>query len=73
MQTTYVIERSTGSNGSYTVIGTASISNTSYTGSESSLAPSTVYYYRVSAAYHFWIAASTAASLKTSNKSCQSS
>ncbi len=68
--TGYVVERSTGSNGSYTVITTVPISKTSYTDNESSLAPSTVYYYRVSAAYHSWIATSTAASLKTSSKSC---
>jgi hypothetical protein len=68
--TNYVVERSTGGSGSYTVIGTVSIGATSYTDSESSLAPSTVYDYRVSAAYHSWIATSTATSLKTS-KSCQ--
>jgi hypothetical protein len=68
--TSYVVERSTASSDSYATIGTVPTSKTSYTDSESSLAPSTVYYYRVSTAYHSWIATSTAASLKTSNKSC---
>jgi hypothetical protein len=68
--TSYTVERSTGGSSSYTAIGTVSTSKTSYTDSESSLNPSTTYYYRVSTVYHAWIAASSAASLKTSSKSC---
>jgi hypothetical protein len=69
--TSYSVERSTSSNGSYTVLGSVSASKTSYTDGES-LAYSTTYYYRVSAVYRSWEATSSVSTLKTLNKTCQS-
>jgi hypothetical protein len=68
--TSYTIERSTGGNESYAVLGSVAAGKTSYTDSES-LGYSTVYYYRVSAVYRAWSATSAPYSVKTLNKSCQ--
>jgi hypothetical protein len=68
--TSYTIERATVSTGPYTALGSVTISKTSYTDSSGSLGYSTTYYYRVSAVYDSWSTASTAASVKTLNKSC---
>jgi hypothetical protein len=66
----YTVERAAASAGPYTSVGSVPVSETAYTDKNASLAFSTTYYYRVSAAYHSWIATSTAVSLKTSGKSC---
>jgi hypothetical protein len=70
--TSYLVERATSGNGAYMVLGSVAAGKTSYTDSSESLGYSTTYYYRVSAVYRSWSATSTAASVKTLNKSCQS-
>lgn len=68
--TSYSIERATLSNGPYTAVASVNNSETSYTDGSNQLAYSTTYYYRVSAMYKSWTAASSSASVKTLSKSC---
>ncbi|HSZ14641.1 MAG TPA: hypothetical protein VK790_11475 [Solirubrobacteraceae bacterium] len=67
---TYTVERATASAGPYTSVGSVPIGETSYTDQSASLAYSSTYYYRVSAVYRSWNAASTSGSVKTLGKSC---
>ncbi|HXC44987.1 MAG TPA: hypothetical protein VNU24_00160 [Solirubrobacteraceae bacterium] len=69
--TSYTVERATASAGPYTSLANVPIAETSYTDQSSALANSTTYYYRVSATYRSWSAASAAASLTTLNKHCR--
>jgi hypothetical protein len=67
---TYTVERATASSGPYTSVSSVPISDTAYTDKSASLAFSTTYYYRVSAVYRSWNAASASGSVKTLSKSC---
>ena len=67
---TYTVERATAGSGPYTSVSSVPIGETTYIDKSASLTYSTTYYYRVSAVYRSWTAASTAASVKTSSKSC---
>lgn len=71
--TSYTVERATASAGPYTSVSSVEIGKRTYIDNGGSLAYSTTYYYRVSAVYHLWSAASTATAVKTLSKSCSSS
>lgn len=66
----YSVERASASAGPYTVLESLAGSARSYTDSSATLGYSTTYYYRVSASFHSWSAASKAVSVKTLSKSC---
>jgi hypothetical protein len=66
----YAIERAAASAGPYTTVGSVALGTNSYTDTSGALAYSTTYYYRVSASFHSWSAASAVASVKTLSKSC---
>jgi hypothetical protein len=68
--TSYTVERATASAGPYTSVSSVPIGETAYTDKGASLASSTTYYYRVSAVFRSWNAASTSGSVKTLSKSC---
>jgi proline racemase len=68
--TSYSVERSTTSNGTYTLVASVAIGQSAYTDKTASLAASTTYYYRVGAVYHSWTAASSVKSVKTLSSSC---
>jgi hypothetical protein len=67
---TYTVERATASTGPYTSVSSVPVGETAYTDKSASLAFSTTYYYRVSAVYRSWTAASSAGTVKTLGKYC---
>jgi hypothetical protein len=68
--TSYAVERATSASGPFTLVASLPSTQAAYTDSSGSLAYSTTYYYRVSAVYRSWTAASTVSSIKTLNKFC---